>query len=273
MNFTSFKKLGMVAVLAAALLSLTSCGSTTISEGNFGLSKMMLTGSYSRAPLGAGFNLGVISSISEFYGKEEMVKIDQIHPKDKDGVLLKDLDLIVTYKTNPQKAVAFFVQTGDSTYKRADGTEHLGLGRIDRDARATIGESIRNYSSLEILNNPEQLETKFKHDLQVKLDTLYGKDTFLVTNIKVSNILVSDVIEQRIQNRILIDGQAVKNNAIAMMQANAIKGLTVELQTLSISAKAANVTVDQALNFKLIKAIEDNPNANVQVTIPAKPKM
>lgn len=268
-KFGSMKALGAAAVIVAAS-SLTGCGYETVSQGNFALEKPWMSGAY-EVSKGDGPHMRLFGTVDEGYGKEEMIKVDNIHPKDKDNVLLKDLDLVVTYKANPDKMVKFYAQTGDMTESSKDGAMHFGLARVDRDARATIGESVRKYSSLDILNNPQRLESTFKDDLQKQLDMLYGKNTFIVTNVKVANIQVADSIEARIQNIALIDAETQKNNATMTILASRQKVLTAELGTFKKAAEGAGMTVDQALEYETLKAVQDGAQTRISVGSSPKP--
>ena len=274
MKIERFAKLGAASLVALGLsMSLSGCGSASVAQGNFGLAKTMITGQIQDGVYTPGFNLGILSNIHEYYGREDMLKIDNIHPKDRDNVLFKDLDLIVTFITNPEKAKNFIIQTSDVT-RDSEGTLHIGTGRIDRDARNIIGESVRNFSSLEVLNDPTVLEKQFKIDLQKNLDKEYGVNTFTVKDIKVSNILVAEAIEARIQSIALIDAETAKNKAIVAILHNREERMAAEAKALKTAADTAGISVDQLLQSQMIDAIKDG-SVHPQVTVPitTTPKM
>lgn len=265
MKFTAFQNttrlLGVAAIVTTTLLA--GCGSRVVNEGNFGLSQPFFSGTYSRDALDKGLNIKIWAHIDEFYGREEMVKIDNIQPKDKDNVLLRELDLIVTYSINKEKAVPFLIKTSDIVYK--DGIYHLGTQRIDRDARNTIGQTVNKFSSLEILNNVVGVEAKYKVDLQADLDALYGKGTIIVNTIKISNVRVSEAIENRIQSIAVINAETAKNAATMAVLANRESTLTKEAQLIANVAKTSGLSVDQLLQYETIKAIHDGAQTHLQV--------
>lgn len=265
MKFTDFEKftrlLGIATITTTTLLA--GCGSKVISEGNFGLSQPFLSGTFNREALSKGLNLKVWATIEEFYGREEMVKIDNIQPKDKDNVLLRELDLIVTYSINKDHAVEFLIKTNDIVSK--NNIYYLGTQRIDRDARNTIGQTVNKFSSLEILNNIVGVEAKYKVDLQGDLDTLYGKGTIIVNTIKISNVRVSEAIENRIQSIAVINAETAKNAATMAVLANRESTLTKEAQLIANVAKTSGLSVDQLLQYETIKAIHDGAVTHLQV--------
>lgn len=274
MTNNKFFRVGAGALVAAGLsMVLSGCGSSSVAQGNFGLAKTMITGQIQDGVYTPGFNLGIISNIHEYYGREDMIKIDNIHPKDKDNVLLRDLDLIVTYKINPEKAKDFIIKTSDVV--SVDGVYHIGQVRLDRDARNIIGESVRLFSSIDILNSPKGLQEQFKKDLQANLDKEYGEQVFMIKDIKVSNILVAEAVEARIQSIALIDAETAKNDAIISILKGREKRLAAEAKILKTAADEAGLTVDQLLQSQLIDAIKEG-NVHPQVTVQAtttSPKM
>jgi hypothetical protein len=273
MKYERFYKLAAASFLALGLsISLSGCGSTSVAQGNFGLAKTMITGQIQDDVYKPGFTLGLISNINEYYGREDMIKIENIHPKDKDNVLLRDLDLVVTFVSNPAKAKDFIIKTND--VQEIDKVAHIGRVRIDRDARNIIGESVRKFGSLDILNDPKVLEAQFKSDLQTNLDKEYGKGVFEIKDIKTSNILVAEALESRIQSIALIDAEMAKNNAIIAILKNRGTRLTAEAKIIKDAATESGITVDQLLQSQMIDAIKEGA-VHAQVTVPMNitPKM
>lgn len=267
MNFKSFEKTAKllgVAAMATTTLLLTGCGSKVVNEGNFGLSQPFFSGKYNREAVGTGLNLKLWGGIDEFYGSEEMVKIDNIHPKDKNFILLRELDLIVTFQINRDKAVEFLVKTRDIGVD-PKGIYHLGINRIDKDARNTIGQSIGKFTSMEILNDLQTVEKTYLVDLQKDLDLLYGKDTIHVSNVKISNVKVSEAIEERLQSVAVINAEAAKNAATMAILENREKTLTKEATLISNVSKNSGISVDQLLQYETIKAIKEGAATHVQV--------
>lgn len=263
-NFENSTKALMAVVMA---MSLTGCGSAVIEQGNFSLSRTMLTGKYSQeANTSAGFTLGVISSQVEFNGKEIVVPIENIRPKDKDNVMLDDLDLNITYKVNPTKAQEFIVKTGDiiaADSKSSSDAEVIGYHRMEIESKSLIGDTTKKFSSEQILDNSKNanglnLEDQFKVDLQQKMNDSYGKDTFEIVSVRIGTPKVSPIIEQKIQQIATIEAEKAKNNATNMVLENREKTLTKEYQVLVNSAKNSGLSIDQALEYEYMKIIKEN---------------
>ena len=257
------KKLLTGTVLSALMLSGCSCES--IREGNFGLKQSYFTAAYDHSPLSSGFNFAFLSDIHEYYGREELIQVEDIHPKDKSNILLKDLDLVVTFQVNKYKAADYLVRTSDAVAK--DGSVLLGTQRVDRAARQAIGPSVRHFESIEILNDPTHLQHQFKVDLQTSLDKDYGKDVIEVIDVKVANILVSDVIESRIQSASVLAAEKAKNEATMAVLASRQATLSQEAKVLKAAADAGGITVDQLLQSELLKVWREGAKADVVIPV------
>jgi regulator of protease activity HflC (stomatin/prohibitin superfamily) len=242
------KKL-MAFVLAGIAFSGCTCGA--IQEGNFGLKQSFVTSAYDHSPYHSGFNLVWFGDIQEFNGREILLQVDDIHPKDKSNILLKDLDLVVVYTVNKEKAADFLVRTSDSK------NGNMGVSRVERAARQMIGPSVRHFESIEILNDPTKLQDQFKTDIQKSLDEDYGAGTFQIVDVKVANILVNDVIESRIQSAAILAAEKAKNEATLAVIESRQTSMDKEATVLKHAADTAGITVDQLLQAELIKAIRD----------------
>lgn len=83
-----------------------------------------------------------------------------------------------------------------------------------------------------------------------------------------ANILVSDVIETRIQSVAVLAAERARNEATMAILESRQKTLTQEATVLKSAATASGLTVDQLLQAELIKALREGVKAEVMV--PAK---
>jgi len=251
------------AIALALLMPLAGCSCQAIREGNFGLKQSWVTAAYDHAPLDSGFHVGLFSDVHEYFGREEIIEVGDIHPKDKSNILLKELDLVVTFQIDRTRAADFLVRTNDAVDK--DGTVLLGTQRVDRSARQVIGPSVRHFESIAILNDPARLQDQFKQDLQAHLDGEYGAGLLRIVDVKVANILVSEVIETRIQSVALVAAERARNEATVAILESRKQSLTQEATVLKNAAAAAGISVDQLLQAELIKALREGVKAEVVV--------
>ena len=271
MSFESFKRGAKIVGALLIAANLTGC-SKTITEGNFGMEKYW-GGSYNKTAIEPGtyFFDDVFDSWYEIYGKETMIKIQDIRPKDKNGVMLKDLDLNVSIKAIPEGAIKFFLKTGDLA-KAEDGIYKLGLKVLEKDAQSTFNKTMRLFTSEEALDKQDALELQFKKDLQAELDRLYGPKTFEVTEVKIANIQVAEAIEEKIQAIATVQAEQERNNATQKVLFSRQEAMTGEANVLKHTAEKTGLSIDQLLQYEMIKAIREAPSGTVKVNVDATTK-
>jgi hypothetical protein len=257
------------AAIMAVFMSIGVLGSvfksTTISEGNFGI-EQYFGGSYNTQPLSNGIKLNLFDKIFEVYGKESLVKIEDVRPKDSDGVMLKDLDLNVGIKINKENAVPFLIKTGDIVYNRDSGLFVLGQNYIIKEARSSASQTVRKFKSEDLIDQQQQVEDAIKVDLQAQLDKLYSKDTFSVTDIKIANVQLSEAIEQKIQSVEEIKAEEARVNATSQILEMRNNMLNKEIAGYQVIAKANGINFDQVMEYQRTKAMSEGKiGANIQI--------
>lgn len=267
MKLKSFIKGAKIVGAMAIIAGLTGCGSV-IDEGNFAIEKHW-GGSYNENAIGQGFHFNIIDTVFKVYGRESLVKIEDVRPKDSNKILLKDLDLSVSFKANKEGAIKFLLKTGDMT---KDGElNYLGRKYVQKDAQSIIGRTVGKFTSEEMLSDPQKLETTFRTDLQQELDNLYGKDTFTVTEVKIANIRVADAVEEKIQAVAMVNAEQEKNKAIQKVLESRQETLSKEASTIKNAADKGGLSVDQLLQYELIKVMKEGNSDKVNYQVNVKP--
>lgn len=254
-------------VLIGALIALVAgiSGCSVIDDGNFAITKSAFTSKYTNDILEPGISFTGTQSVYEINGKAMQYQISDLRPKDKDGVMLVDLDITITVKVNPTHKVIEFVKT-NSDLKRDSGYYIVGREFIIKDARSFIGEVVRKFSSDEILDKRSEFENVFVEEFQKEMNRLYGEKTFVITDMKIANIQVSPIIENRIQSIANINAEEAKNAATRSILKGRKEVMVQEATILKEAANEAGITIDQMLRSRLIDAIRDGANVQVITT-------
>ena len=261
------KKLSTILIALFAIFALSGCMRST--EGNFFVVKNW-DKTYQDAP-SYGLEWVIFDSAQEVYGRERLLQVLDARPKDKENVMLQDLDLSVSYRINPNKAIDFLRARGDITSPRdmPNGVYVVGETYVHKDAKSVIGETIKKFYSEEILNEKRRVEEQFKEDLQNELDTLYGSDTFYVTEVKIANIVVAPSIEDRIQSVALINAEKIKAEAISKVLDTRLEIQTKEMMVIAQTAENSGLSVDQVLEARRLDILREMPAGAVQVMVSA----
>ncbi len=264
-------KMRIGAGIMAGVLTITGlitvCRSVVIDQGNFGIEKHW-GGTYNTQPVEQGLKINTWDKIYEIYGREMLLKIENVRPKDKSGTLLEDLDLNVGIKVNKENAIPFLLKKGDIVYSEEKDAFLIGIDNVTKEARSASNETIRKFESEELIDKQSDVEETFKKDLQEVLNKKYGNDTFTVTDVKLANVVFAKSVEEKIQS--VQNIKTEKTKALATEQILKVRNdiLNKEVKGLKEIAVENNISFDQLLDYQKTRVLMEG-KAQAQLTMPA----
>ena len=196
-----------IAVLALLLVlaGVTSCG--TIESGNVGVRTTL--GKVNPDAVEAGIYFGVpgFSSVQAFSAKEIAVELNDLTPKARDNLSLRDLDLTVYYKVAPAAVADLYVKYA-ARHARADGIrEHLPAYQlVHAIARNVVYEETSKLDSLSMHTQRDEMAAAVKRGIQAELD-LNDKAVFTITRVVVRALTTDPAIEKAIQESVAAQKQ------------------------------------------------------------------
>jgi regulator of protease activity HflC (stomatin/prohibitin superfamily) len=258
---------GIVLVLVAAL-GLTSCG--TVETGNVGVRTTL--GKVNPEEVEPGIFLGVpgISSVQVFSAKEIAVELNDLTPKARDNLSLRDLDLTVYYKVAPGAVADLYVKYA-ARHARADGNREFlpAYQLVHGIARNVIYEETSKLDSLVMHTKRDEMASAVKRGIQAELD-LNDKAVFTITRVVVRALTTDPAIEKAIQESVAAQKQLeTTRQRIQIAEAEA----QVEVKKAEGIAKA-NQIINQSLtreylqhesNLALMKFAEKGGTATVVI--------
>ena len=255
------KKLFLIAMIAASTL-LTACG--TVETGNVGVRKTF--GQVQQEEVQPGFYQSILSSVDEYTTKETYVSLQNLTPKAKDKLILKDLDVTIYYKTNPAK-IADFVSTHAAMSAKMQGESFIrpGYVLIENLSRGIVSDEVSGFESLTLHQNRTDLEAAIKNALSEQLNKSEA-GYFEVTRVVVSSLLTDPSVEQSIRDNIAM------NNQID----TARKEVQKKKEEADAMMKTANALTPMLLQHEYIKAIDkcaSNPGCTLFVGAPGNLNM
>lgn len=184
-------------VVGIAIGTLSGCGGT-IDQGNVGVRTTF--GKVSSEPVESGIYVAIMSSVREFTAKEAAIELNDLTPKAKDNLSLKDLDVTIYYRTNPAKIPGLHVKyTGQSAQPKGSSVYYPAYNLLNSMARGTIYDMIgTKYDSLTIHGRRAELENDIKTSMQKDLDA-DDAGTFTITRVVVRQVLTDPAIEESIR--------------------------------------------------------------------------
>ena len=187
----------IILVIAGVLLS----GSWyVVNTGHVAIEKTMGTVNLEEQSPGLNWKLPILTQAYEFSAKEIVLDFNDLTPKARDNLRLKDLDISVYYRVEAQAIAELMVK-----YANASGNSSEALlpayGVVYREGRDVIYQEVTKIDSLEMHRNRDELRGGIAENLQIKLDS---KDpgVFTVTRVAVRALNTDPTIEKAIQKAV-----------------------------------------------------------------------
>lgn len=171
-----------------------------VDTGNVAVEKTLGTVDMDEIPPGLNWKLPLLTTAYEFSAKEIVIDFNDLTPKARDNLRLKDLDISVYYKVEPG-AIAELMVKYAAGY--AEGPEALlpAYGVVFREGRDVIYQEVTKIDSLELHRNRDALRDGIANNLQIKLDQK-DPDIFTITRVAVRALNTDPTIEKAIQQAV-----------------------------------------------------------------------
>ncbi len=262
------RSVGGVLLLLVGLLAATSCG--TIETGNVGVRTTL--GKVNPEEVEPGIYLGLpgISNVQVFSAKEIAVDLNDLTPKARDNLSLRDLDLTVYYKVAAGSISELYVKYA-ARHAKADGSRDFlpAYQLVQGIARNVIYEETSKLDSLLMHTKRDEMAAAVKRGIQVELDA-NDKAVFTITRVVVRALTTDPAIEKSIQDSVAAQKQLeTTRQRIQIAEAEA----QVEMKKAEGIAKA-NQIINQSLtreylqhesNLALMKFAEKGGTATVVI--------
>lgn len=238
----AFIVVGLLVVLGA-----TSCG--TIETGNVGVRTTI--GKVNLDELEPGLFLGVpaISRVAVFSGKEIGIDLNDLTPKARDNLSLRDLDVTIYYRAAAGSVADLYVKyTGLHQRDEGSGVFLPAYAMVFRLARNAVYEQASRIDSLVMHTQRDELAAAVRKGLQADLDA-NDKGVFFVTRVVVRSLVTDPAIEKAIQESVAAQKQLeTTKQRIAIAEAEA----QVEIKRAEGVAKA-NQIINQSLTREYLQ--------------------
>lgn len=258
----------LLLLAAAVVLGVTSCG--TVETGNVGVRTTL--GKVSPDEIEPGVYLGIpgISRVTVFSAKEIALDLNDMTPKARDNLSLRDLDVTVYYRAEGAKVADLYVKyAGQHQRDEGSGVYLPAYGVVLRLARNAIYEQTSHIDSLVMHTQRDELAGAVRKSLQAELDA-NDPAVFHVTRVVIRSLTTDPAIEKAIQESVAAQKQLeTTKQRIAIAEAEA----QVEIKRAEGVARA-NQIINQSLtreylqhesNLALHKFAEKSGTATVVV--------
>jgi len=189
------KKLFLILLLPIfALLS----GCTQIDTGNVGVESSL--GQYKDTEMPAGVYFSLFKTVHEISIKDNAISLENLTPKSRDNLTMKDFDVDVYYRIDPSKAADLMIKYAGDVARPAQGDGLLvAYSLMVRQSREAAYKAAAIFGASEMHTKRTEIAGSMQESLQNALDADAGKGMIVVTNIIIRNIVTDPSLEASIQ--------------------------------------------------------------------------
>jgi regulator of protease activity HflC (stomatin/prohibitin superfamily) len=218
-------------IMFLVVIGFASCSVGTIQTGNVGVRTTIGTVNPEEVQPGLYFKIPLLQRVDEYTAKETSADLENLTPKAKDNLSLKDLDVSVYYKVADQSVADLAIKYSGQSVRRDTGIWFPAYNLVASLARGAVYDQVAKLDSLVMHTNREQIETGVKESLQKELNAA-DKGVFTITRVVVRSVVTDQSIEASIRaavaaqkelEQITIQNQiAVKRAEIKITEAKGI---------------------------------------------------
>lgn len=186
-------------VLAFAVLSVVFGVAGTIGTGNVGVRTTLGVISPSEIGPGVYVKWPVISSVEEYSAKEIALDLNDLTPKAKDNLSLRDFDVTVYYRVKDAAIAELQAKYAGQSVRAPEGGYYLpAYELIFRVARNVAYEEIAKVDSLVMHTRRDQLADAIRTNMQAELEKA-DQSVFAVTRVVIRSVMTDPSIEEAIR--------------------------------------------------------------------------
>ena len=222
---------------------------------------MCISDRASAEALPPGIYLTVFKTVDEFTAKEIGFQLNDMTPKSRDNLTMKDVDIDVYFKVMPTAIPGLFTKYQGDVVRHGDvvqnGTKDLVIAysRVSREAREAVYKAVAEMEATTMHTKRADLSERVRAGLQQELDA-NDKGAFVVTAVNVRNLLTDPAIEAAIRQRAETD-QAIERKRKEVELAKA------EAERLVVEAEG-QARANQIISASLTPALKEIKLAELQ---------
>lgn len=181
-------KLTKLTLLCASIFSMAAC--TRIETGSVGVRIGFDRQVQSQELQPGSFNQVFIGDVITFPVKDVNVTIENLSPVAKDNSTMQEMDVVVVYNIDPQKAAELYSTKNKAFHSvEKDGHTYLMYNYIVQNARNATYKASRKYEALEMADNREAMETQIADEIRKNLSTESLDGIITINQVLIRNIV------------------------------------------------------------------------------------
>ena len=263
--------IGLAVLLGVLAITLLVFSIVVIESGNVGVKKTLGKVQSEEIMPGLSLRLPVITTITEFVGKEIAIDLTDLTPKAADNLSLRDMDVSIFYRAANDQISDLYVKYANAHQFDQESDSYFPAYRlVYREARRAAYETVAKIDSLTMHRKREQIADSIKLRLQETLDA-NDPDVFQVTRIVIRSVLTDPSIEASIREAVANQKRLEAKQVMVEIERKNAEIEAIRAQGIAnaneiINRTLTNEYLQHELNLTLQKFAETGANT---IVVPA----
>jgi len=258
-------------LMLTLILGIMVVACSKVPQGEAGI-VTSFSGKISEELRSTGFEITILDSMQVIDLTQNVIRATGITARDSDSIPLQELDVNMTFDTNPDKVIEFYKKTKSITKTKDENGETnyiLGYGILHDMLVNEIQKSIAKFKSKDITGNRPAIELEIKESLQKMVNERYG-EVFRIVNLNLNTIKLNPDIEKSLQLIQVTRNQQLEVQAQKDQVEMRKDLLSSEMKAKSEIASKYGMSIKDYLDYEVRKdfnkALINNNNLQVHVT-------
>jgi regulator of protease activity HflC (stomatin/prohibitin superfamily) len=248
------KRILSILTFVVMAFGLTACGGI-IDQGNVGVRTTF--GKTSPDAEQPGIYVAILSSVREYTTKESAIALDNMTPKAKDNLSLREMDITVYYKTDGAKIPGLQIKYSGQSARGEHGIWFPAYNLVENMARTAAYEEVAKQDSLTIHQHRDEVANAMKENIQKALNES-DPGVFTVTRVVMRQVVTDPAIEQSILQAVQVQKQIeAKNAELELAKAEARRTVAEANGTAQRNAILNASITDNLIRYKQALAMEE----------------
>lgn len=246
-----------VLAMAAAMTTMTGC--TRIPTGSVGVVQHF-DGQIDSVGANPGMYLSILDSYKPIDTTMTRAGVKWLQPKDSNGVPLKNVQAVVTFRLDPSKVAAFYVKTKELD-QEPNGLYITGLKILQESVIPYAVQLATEKSDLATISGHlgDYAETIRQVSIS-RLDQLYPNHPFIIQSVTVPNFELPESIQKQVNAKagFLAELQTIEAEKQVVEQRQQLlqERATVSANALAQAAHATGLSVEQVIAWERVEALK-----------------
>lgn len=143
--------------LLITLFLVSSCGFKSVDNGDVAIVVDSFSKNVHQKLEQSGLHFSPFTDYLDIDSTDVRIQINDLQPKDKNGMKFKDVDMTVTLRLIQEKAVLAYVETKEIV-PRKGASPVLGLGKLEQIIQSATMKAFQEFEYQEFVNDRSVLE-------------------------------------------------------------------------------------------------------------------